>query len=100
MPKHNLRGYVSTRTVFLDEDMLIESESQAVVNHSPDGFCWGYGGSGPSQLALAVCLKLYPKKVALEIYQDFKFDLIARLPIDKDFDIMFCANKYAKEVKE
>ncbi len=25
-----------------------------LANHSPDGFGWGYSGSGPSQLALAV----------------------------------------------
>jgi len=25
-----------------------------VRNHSPDGFEWGYGGSGPAQLALAI----------------------------------------------
>jgi hypothetical protein len=27
---------------------------QDIRNHSPDGFNWGYGGSGPSQLALAI----------------------------------------------
>lgn len=27
-----------------------------VMNHSPDGFEWGYGGSGPAQLALALCV--------------------------------------------
>lgn len=25
-----------------------------IRNHSPDGFEWGYGGSGPAQLALAI----------------------------------------------
>jgi len=25
-----------------------------LMNHSPDGFNWGYGGSGPAQLALAI----------------------------------------------
>ncbi len=25
-----------------------------VRNHSPSGFEWGYGGSGPAQLALAI----------------------------------------------
>lgn len=25
-----------------------------LFNHSPDGFAWGYGGSGPAQLALAI----------------------------------------------
>ena len=26
-----------------------------VVHHSPDGFEWGYGGSGPADLALNIC---------------------------------------------
>lgn len=32
--------------------------SLEVVNHSPNGFEWGYQGSGPSQLALAILLDL------------------------------------------
>src|SRR5262245_55620958 len=35
---------------------LSARRSQAVFNHSPDGFAWGYGGSGPAQLALAILL--------------------------------------------
>lgn len=31
-------------------------QSQKVWNHSPDGFEWGYAGSGPAQLALAILL--------------------------------------------
>ena len=31
-------------------------ESLKLRNHSPDGFSWGYNGSGPSQLALAILL--------------------------------------------
>jgi hypothetical protein len=27
---------------------------EEIANHSPDGFEWGYGGSGPAQLALAI----------------------------------------------
>jgi hypothetical protein len=27
-----------------------------IRDHSPDGFEWGYGGSGPAQLALALCV--------------------------------------------
>lgn len=30
--------------------------SQQFRNHSPDGFEWGYGGSGPAQLALGILL--------------------------------------------
>lgn len=29
-----------------------------LANHSPDGLSWGYAGSGPAQLALALCADL------------------------------------------
>jgi len=49
-------------------------------NHSPDGFNWGYGGSGPSQLALALLADaLDSDKVALELYQQFKWAVVCRL---------------------
>jgi hypothetical protein len=61
--------------------------SLKVVNHSPTGFCWGYNGSGPAQLALAILLDHFNGDCerALSLYQDFKFNIIARLPIDEDF---------------
>ncbi len=41
--------------------------------HSPDGFEWGYGGSGPAQLSLALCAEvLQDDAQALAIYQQFK----------------------------
>lgn len=47
--------------------------------HSPDGFEWGYGGSGPSQLALAILAHyLRDDARALRIYQSFKHDAIAQ----------------------
>lgn len=90
---HNLSGYLSSfdgdRKVLLDGKLLTEGRSQAVYNHSPDGFNWGYGGSGPSQLALAVMLELYGEEKALAVYQDFKSKVIVNLPQGKDFDINF-----------
>lgn len=61
--------------------------SLKVVNHSPTGFCWGYAGSGPAQLALAILLDHFngDRERALSLYQDFKFKVIAGLDIDKDF---------------
>ena len=61
--------------------------SLRVVNHSPTGFCWGYGGSGPAQLALAILLDHLngDRELALSLYQDFKFKVIAGLPMDEDF---------------
>jgi hypothetical protein len=52
-------------------------------NHSPDGFNWGYGGSGPAQLALAMlAYELEDDRAALMLYQHFKLDMIA--PIRED----------------
>lgn len=50
-------------------------------NHSPTGFEWGYGGSGPAQLALAICAHaLDDGPRALRVYQHFKWQHVANLP--------------------
>ena len=53
--------------------------SLAVRNHSPSGVEWGYGGSGSSQLALAVLLAVTDRETAERRYQEFKRDVIARI---------------------
>ena len=46
-----------------------------------DGFEWGYGGSGPAQLALALLVDhLKDSRKALALYQPFKWRVIASLP--------------------
>src|SRR5947209_15039234 len=46
-------------------------KSLRLRNHSPDGFEWGYGGSGPAQSALALLLDHTRNRgVALKLYQD------------------------------
>jgi len=50
----------------------------ALRNHSPTGFAWGYGGSGPAQLALALLFDATgDKELALQHYQDFKWRVVA-----------------------
>jgi len=50
-------------------------------NHSPTGFEWGYCGSGPAQLALAILADhLADDRQALDMYQRFKWAVIAELP--------------------
>jgi hypothetical protein len=52
-------------------------------SHSPDGFEWGYGGSGPAQLALALAADvLGDDEAALSVYQRLKFRVVGRLPVD------------------
>lgn len=82
--KHVLKGEANTRRVWLDDKELLPDKSQAYRNHSPDGFSWGYGGSGASQLALAVTLELTGQAFG---YQDFKWKTIANLLMDEDFEI-------------
>jgi Family of unknown function (DUF6166) len=50
-------------------------------NHSPTGFEWGYGGSGPAQLALALAADvLGDDEAALDVYQRLKFKVVGSLP--------------------
>lgn len=50
-------------------------------NHSPTGFEWGYGGSGPAQLALALLADfLGNEREAVALHQAFKDAVVARLP--------------------
>lgn len=52
-------------------------------NHSPSGFEWGYGGSGPAQLALAILANhMANSEQALELYQSFKWEVITKLPME------------------
>ena len=84
--KHTLIGLIDSREVWLDGHQLYPGESQKIINHSPDGFNWGYGGSGPSQLALAIILHLTGKS---DGYHDFKWVVITKLPLGEDFSIEF-----------
>ena len=79
-----IKGYRYAKIVMVDYSILDPAWSQSVYNHSPDGFNWGYGGSGPAQLALALLLLCAGEKEALEHYQDFKNDIVSRLT-DDDF---------------
>ena len=53
---------------------------QDLRNHSPDGPEWGYGGSGPAQLALALLADaLGDDALALQLYRRYKFHVVSHL---------------------
>jgi len=57
---------------------LTPHKSLRVRNHSPDGFNFGYGGSGPAQLALAILMDYLGTVIPHPaLYQSFKFKFIA-----------------------
>lgn len=69
-----LTGNADVRSVLIDGKLLDPKPSQAVWNHSPDGFNWGYGGSGPAQLALAILLFVgLDRDDAVRLHQQLKW---------------------------
>jgi uncharacterized protein (DUF2249 family) len=54
-----------------------------LANHSPTGFEWGYAGSGPAQLALALLADATRRDpTAMALHQSFKFKFIT--PLSRD----------------
>jgi len=61
-----------------DGEPLSPLPSQKVFNHSPDGFQWGYGGSGPAQLSLALLLDVTgDPALSVRLHQTFKHQFVA-----------------------
>jgi hypothetical protein len=82
------RFYVGRRGPDGKWQVLIDGERRLklrldLASHSPTGFAWGYAGSGPAQLALAILADaLGDGKAALALHQLFKFAVIAPLVQD------------------
>jgi len=61
-----------------------------IVNHSPDGFEWGYNGSGPSQLAMAIVVEMLKylynwdnviiRRVIQPLSLAFRSEVVSRFP--------------------
>jgi hypothetical protein len=59
-------------------------ERQDIINHSPTGIAWGYGGSGPAQCAFAILMDyLGDEERARALYQHFKFNVTLILPMNE-----------------
>lgn len=67
---------------------LSPKRSQKLDNGSPDGFNWGYYGSGPRQCALGLLLDVTnDKDKSLRWYLHFTQEVLAHMPIDKKLQI-------------
>jgi len=72
------RGRIKGVSVTVDGRELSPEPSWHLRNHSPTGFEWGYGGSGPAQLALALVYDATGNRDrALVAYQWFKWATVA-----------------------
>lgn len=75
-PAYNNTGQL---TIGIDTCSGIKTNVQRLVyRHSPTGFNFGYGGSGPADLALNIC-RMFCKddQFADSIYKEFKFKFCA-----------------------
>lgn len=85
---HGLKTDPLEWDVFKDGIPFDPKPSQKVWNHSPDGFAWGYRGSGPAQLALALLLDVgEPPDLAINMHQAFKFHFVAGWDRDSPWKI-------------
>lgn len=48
-----------------------------IIRHSPTGMSWGYGGSGPSDLALSLLTEVIGLEKAEKCYQVFKSEVVS-----------------------
>ena len=54
-------------------------KSLQIVGHSPDGFQWGYSGSGPAQLAAAILYEITDDvELSRGYYELFKHDHVSQ----------------------
>lgn len=65
---------------YINGSEIFHYASQEIKNHSPNGFEWGYGGSGPSQLALAIVYHITGNRTtSLSLYHRFKEQFIMKV---------------------
>lgn len=82
LPTRYYRGYryrdVGALIVTRDGRYFSPRPSQKLFNHSPDGFGWGYCGSGAAQLALALLYDVtQDAALSISLHQKFKGDVVA-----------------------
>jgi hypothetical protein len=98
-----IKGEHPTRKVWLGKDKnslkeLTPYEGFRLIVHSPDGFNWGYSGSGPAQLALSIIiLYVQDKEWIFKLYQAFKFEVIASFPKGQSFEKTIDIGKWFKK---
>ena len=80
---------VITREGHVDRVTPLSPGYKHGINHSPDGFAWGYNGSGPAQLGFAILCEEFGPTIAKAHYMKFKASVLGRLDMEKDFILRF-----------
>lgn len=71
-----------------------------IRRHSPTGPEWGYGGSGPAQLALGLLADVVGDHFAEENYQQFKREVVAGFPREGFAITAEAVEEWAKTIEQ
>jgi hypothetical protein len=75
-----------TAPVNEEVEVVVDGESldcrYDLLSASPSGLEYGYGGSGPAQLAVAMLAHAFDDEFACDHYQRFKQEVVSKLPED------------------
>jgi hypothetical protein len=82
MTDHVYRGIRHDACLVLVDDAPLPMSARG-REHSPSGFEWGYGGSGPAALAHSILSYEVGEDVAHEHYQAFKWKVISQFNRDQ-----------------
>lgn len=77
--KGNHNGQDVWYEITLNDKFFDPAPSLKHVNHSPDGFSFGYSGSGCAQFAFGILLNETDDETAHEFYMQFKNEVVSRL---------------------
>ncbi len=79
-PSRSFEGHADRRVTVNGKPLPMTERAE---RHSPDGYCWGYGGSGPSALAHAILAAVAGEEIADTWYEAFKHEVVAGWEIDQ-----------------
>lgn len=99
-----IRGVRSTYLTFeskvwLNNTILKLDKSLKIKTHSLRGLGWGDDEKGGLQLALALCMEIYPVELVKRIYPDFYKTFLADIQED-GFDMTVDLTGFNKKVVE
>lgn len=82
MKYYTAKRRLSGTRVTVEQENRPDYSLPHICRHSPDGFEWGYGGSGPADLALSMLTDAVGAELAERHYQRFKSQFIASQPFE------------------
>ena len=83
--KELYEAIAATHKVYVHPKHEPKRELEHHVLHSPDGFSWGYSGSGCAELARCILWEHLGFEPHAALYQKFREDYIARFRIDQNW---------------